>query len=167
MTQIPSKNEPFQISVNNQYQLEVLPAEAMALDVVADGKDAFHVLKDGRAFRIEVVSAHYEERRFVFRIDGNLYNVYIADFYARLLQQLGMHARGSYRSNTIKAPMPGLVLQVLVQPGQSVKKGEPVLILEAMKMENVLKATSEGIVKEVAVHNGQAVDKGATLVTLQ
>ncbi len=161
-----AKNEPFHIAVNDQYQLDILPEEAARLDVVADGPNHFHILHEGRAFRAEVVQADYAARRFTLRIDGQLYHVHIADFYTRLVRQLGMGAGSGHKMNTVKAPMPGLVLQVLVQPGQTVQKGDPLLILEAMKMENVLKAANEGVVKEVAVHSGQAVEKGATLVVL-
>lgn len=161
-----AKNEPFRIAVNDQYQLDVLPEEAAQLDIINDGADHFHILYEGRAFRAEVVKADYAARHFTLRIDGQLYSVHIADFYTRLVRQLGMGAGSGHKMNIVKAPMPGLVLQVLVQPGQTVQKGDPLLILEAMKMENVLKAAHEGVVKEVAVHSGQAVEKGATLVVL-
>ena len=62
--------------------------------------------------------------------------------------------------------MPGLVLQILVEAGQTVQKGEPLLILEAMKMENVLKASGEGQVKSVNVQKGMAVDKGHLLLEM-
>ncbi len=161
-----AKNEPFHIAVNDQYQLDILPEEAAHLDIVADGLGRFHILHEGQAFRAEVLQADYAARRFTLRIDGQLYSVHIADFYTRLARQLGMGAGSGHKMNIVKAPMPGLVLQVLVQPGQTVRKGDPLLILEAMKMENVLKAANEGMVREVAVHSGQAVEKGATLVVL-
>jgi biotin carboxyl carrier protein len=69
--------------------------------------------------------------------------------------------------NDIKAPMPGLVLKVLVTPGQAIKKGDPVLILEAMKMENVFKATSDATVKEIKVAELTAVEKGEVLIVLE
>ena len=63
--------------------------------------------------------------------------------------------------------MPGLVLNILVSPGQMVQKGDPLLILEAMKMENVLKAAGEGQVKAVKVQQGMAVDKGQLLLEME
>ena len=57
--------------------------------------------------------------------------------------------------------MPGKVLQVLVEPGHTVEEGQPLLVLEAMKMENVIKATAAGTVSEVPVNEGDAVEKGA------
>ncbi len=164
---IKAKKEPFRISVNDQYQLEVSPEDAMALDVVPNGHNAFHVLNDSHAFRVELLDADYARYTFTFRIEGQVYKVHIADFYARLIQQLGMHAGSSHRSGTVKAPMPGLVLKVLVQAGQSVQKGDPLLILEAMKMENVIKSPSDGVVQTISVQGGQAVEKGATLIVLE
>jgi biotin carboxyl carrier protein len=63
--------------------------------------------------------------------------------------------------------MPGLVLNVMVEPGQAVSKGDPLLILEAMKMENVLKAASDGVVKVVTVQKGVAVEKGFVLLEME
>lgn len=66
----------------------------------------------------------------------------------------------------IVAPMPGTILSVNVTAGQSVKSGEVLVILEAMKMENEIKAPKDGTVASVAVSKGESVNTGATLVTL-
>lgn len=67
---------------------------------------------------------------------------------------------------TISAPMPGKILSVRVKEGQKVKKGEVVLMLEAMKMENEVVAPEDGIVVSVPVNEGMVVETGATLVKL-
>jgi len=66
----------------------------------------------------------------------------------------------------LKAPMPGLVVKLLKQPGDAVMKGEAVIVVEAMKMENELKAPADGVIKEIKVEPGKPVDKGAVLLTL-
>ena len=81
--------------------------------------------------------------------------------------RLGLSVGGVQQQNTVKAPMPGLVLQILVEPGQVVQKGDPLLLLEAMKMENVIKAAGHGQVKTVAVEKGAAVDKGQLLLEME
>lgn len=69
-------------------------------------------------------------------------------------------------SETISAPMPGNILKVLVKAGDNVKKGQPMLILEAMKMENEIVATRDAVVASVNVTEGSTVDTGASLVVL-
>lgn len=67
------------------------------------------------------------------RVNGSRFSVFIADHYDRLVQQLGLHVGSTTKANIVKAPMPGLVLNIPVEPGQTVSKGDPLLILEAMK----------------------------------
>ncbi|MGA1583292.1 MAG: biotin/lipoyl-containing protein, partial [Saprospiraceae bacterium] len=64
-------------------------------------------------------------------------------------------------------PMPGMVLDVLVETGQSVESGQPVLILEAMKMENIIKTASAGTVEILNATQGDSVEKGQLLVVLK
>lgn len=161
------KKEPFAITVNDQYTLDVHPDEAQNLDVIPNGPNAFHLLENGKAYQVELLEADYSGRTYTFRINGAKYTVAISDYYERLINKLGLNIGGSHKVNDVKAPMPGLVISVLVEPGQSVQKGEPLLILEAMKMENVIKAASEGIVKSVAAKKGLPVEKGFTLLEFE
>ncbi|MBK6933028.1 MAG: acetyl-CoA carboxylase biotin carboxyl carrier protein subunit [Saprospirales bacterium] len=161
------KKEPFQVSVNDQYHFDLHPDEAKTLDFIATNNASFHALENGQAFQVELLETDYANRRYTLRINGNKYTVDIADYYERLVKKLGLSAGGSHKINTVKAPMPGLVISVLVEPGQTVSKGDPLLILEAMKMENVIKAAGDGIVKAVTTQNGQPVEKGHTLVEFE
>jgi len=79
---------------------------------------------------------------------------------------MGLQTLTGSKVENIKAPMPGLVLEVMVSAGQTVQKGDPVLILEAMKMENVLKAPGDGTVVSVEVSKGNAVEKNAVLIRM-
>jgi biotin carboxyl carrier protein len=73
---------------------------------------------------------------------------------------------GAQGSVTVSAPMPGKILGVKVSVGQAVKKGDVLVILEAMKMENEIVASSDGTVASINVSSGESVDSGATLATL-
>lgn len=163
------RNEPFHVRINDgQYEFDILPDDARALDLIPDGDDGqFHLLHEQRAYRAGFVAADYAARQFVLRVNGLTYTVHIGDRYERLVQQLGLSVGGSQQQNTVQAPMPGLVLQVLVEPGQMVQKGDPLLLLEAMKMENVIKAAGNGQVKTIAVEKGAAVEKGQLLLEME
>lgn len=161
------KKEPFKVSVNGQYTFDLQPDEARNLDIIPKGDSAFHLLCDGKAYQIELLQADYANRTYILRIDGARYTVDISDYYERLVQQLGLGVGGSQKLNTVKAPMPGMVISILVEPGQSVQKGDPLLVLEAMKMENVIKAGGDGVVKDVNARTGHPVDKGQVLLAFE
>lgn len=101
------------------------------------------------------------------RVNGQSYVVELRNELDELLEQMGMGPGAGTVQSKIKAPMPGLVLEVFVSEGQDVAKDEPLLILEAMKMENVIKAPQEGKVKRVSVEKGKAIDKNALLVEFE
>jgi acetyl/propionyl-CoA carboxylase alpha subunit len=91
----------------------------------------------------------------------------ISDRYDELLRSLGMDKAMGAKVNELKAPMPGLVLDIRVTEGQSVAKGEAVIVLEAMKMENILKAPADVVVKKIVAKKGNAVEKNQVLVTFE
>jgi biotin carboxyl carrier protein len=84
-----------------------------------------------------------------------------------LLKEMGMDQAAMQQAEDLKAPMPGLVLDIKVSPGQEVKKGDALLILEAMKMENVLKAPADAKVKNICVDKGQGVEKNQVLIEFE
>lgn len=158
---------PFKISVNDRHQFEVDPTAVDTLDMVPNGENAWHLLENSEAYQIELLEADYQTRMYTLMVNGRRLQVHISDHYQRLIQQMGLTIGGTQKQNTVKAPMPGLVLDVLVTPGQKVEKGDALLILEAMKMENVIKASGEGVVKSIQVTKGAAVDKGQLLVEME
>jgi biotin carboxyl carrier protein len=135
--------------------------------VIPDGAGKFHILYKNCSYHAELLEVDYAARHYTFRIGGTKLTVKIADHYERLAQQLGLNVGSSHKINAVKAPMPGLVLDVMVTVGQAVQKGDPLLILEAMKMENVIKAAGEGRVKAVKVDKGAAVEKGELLLEME
>jgi len=100
----------------------------------------------------------------VILIDGVRYDVELTDKYDELLMDLGMEVGASAKMKTLNAPMPGLVLDIMVESGQEVAQGEPLVILEAMKMENVIKSPGAGVVQKITVTKSQTVEKNEILV---
>lgn len=159
--------EPFRIAVNGHHEFDILPEDAKNLDLIPDGDGRYHLLHNGQSWHAELLAVDYATRQYTFKINGSKYTLKISDHYERLVQQLGLHAGSSHKMNAVKAPMPGLVLNIMAEPGREVQKGDPLLILEAMKMENVIKAAGEGRVKAVHVLQGAAVEKGQLLLEME
>lgn len=113
------------------------------------------------------MSANSTEKTFLIRIHGNIYKVQVADRFDALLRDMGMDMAQSRKASDIKAPMPGLVSEVSVEEGQTIKKGDKLIVLEAMKMENILKAPEDGVIKKVVVSKGKTVEKNEVLITFQ
>lgn len=163
---MPKKN-PFRLKVNDTYTFDIQPEALAQTDAVPQGPNSWHVLENGVAYTADILDAQPYKRIYTLRINGAIYTVHIADYYERLIQELGLKSGHSAKTDAIKAPMPGLALQIMVVPGQTIAKGDPLLILEAMKMENVIKASGDGVVKEVLIQQGAAADKGQVLITLE
>lgn len=155
----------FKATVNQQFEFDT--ADLANLDIVAIDDSNFHILKEGEAFRAEIVQMDMVNKLFTIKINGNTYDVKLADHYDQLIKKLGLTTAVAHKVKDLRAPMPGLVLQVNVEPGQTVSRGDALLILEAMKMENVMKSPGDGVVKAIHVHKGMAVDKGVVLIEME
>jgi biotin carboxyl carrier protein len=101
------------------------------------------------------------------KINGKHQLVTLQDSYDQLVKKMGLNTGILHKISAIKAPMPGLVLSISIEAGQAVKQGDPLLILEAMKMENVIKSPGDGIVKKIVVEKGKPVDKGEILIEME
>lgn len=99
-------------------------------------------------------------------LEGSLYNVQVLDERAWRLSQAFGGQVATTGTLTLKSPMPGVVLKVQVSEGDLIEKGDTVVILESMKMENELKASRGGVVYSVHTEDGAVVEKGAQLVTI-
>ena len=153
------------LRVNDTHDF-ALDAAAQTWDIAQLQTGFFSLLHRHTSYTIELIAYEIAEKTATFRINGRTYTVQAEDELDKLLKQLGMSAAASIKLNNLKAPMPGLILEVLVAVGQSVAKGDSLLILEAMKMENVIKSPGEGIVKAIRVVKGDAVEKNQVLIEL-
>jgi biotin carboxyl carrier protein len=161
----------YKIKVNNQKEYAVeggknpaINGNALNWDIVEVKDGRFHIIKDNKSFNAEVIEANFAEKTFQLKVNNNKYSVVVKDRFDELLKQLGMDNIASAKVNEIKAPMPGLVIDIRVSEGDVIKKGDAVLVLEAMKMENILKSPTDGVVKKVNVEKGIAVEKNQILV---
>jgi biotin carboxyl carrier protein len=158
----------YKINVTNPaLTLDIEPSQ-IQWDIQPLGGGHFHIIMpDLKGYTASLVEANYKEKTFIIAINGNHYNIQAQDQFDLLAEKMGLGSSNAKKANQLKAPMPGLVLNVIVAAGAAVKKGEPLLILEAMKMENVIKAVADGVVRSIHVSKGAAVEKNQLLIDFE
>lgn len=163
MIQVITANEKkWQVDIN---KLEILvDGQPYHWDLQAGQEGKFHLLKGNRSYSAEVIAADYQAKTFVIRINGHQHVLRLQDRFDLLLEQMGISQVNLHQVNEVKAPMPGLIVDIQVEAGQHVKKGDPILILEAMKMENIIKSPGDGVVKVIKVSRQDHVEKNQVLV---
>ncbi len=140
--------------------------ELKEISFASINENNFHVLLNNKSYNVELVSINAETKTASLKVNNRVYECEIKDQFDDLLKSLGLDNLNTKKLNDIKAPMPGLVLKVLVEVGQEFKKGDNLLVLEAMKMENILKAPADGIVKSIKIKSGDKVEKNEVLLLL-
>lgn len=120
-----------------------------------------HLLIDGKARQVSITPV---EGGFDVGLRGRVLNTQLADPHKTAVKRAAAAAGGG--ATTISSPMPGKVIRVPATPGMQVKKGQPLVVVEAMKMENEYKAPREGTVASVHVKEGDTIEAGARLVVL-
>jgi biotin carboxyl carrier protein len=153
-----------ELNQNNGILSGILNGQEFSADIIKIREGVYHMVKDNLSYNLEIVRQLPEEKQLVVKINNTAYVLNIKDKYDDLLHSLGLDSLASKKVNDIKAPMPGMVLTILVTEGQEIKKGDPLIVLEAMKMENVLKSPTDGIVKKITVNKGIAVEKNQVLI---
>ena len=141
-----------------------LNGEPFAWDIVDLGAGRFHILYEGRSYNAEVVTIEHATKTIVLKLNGQRVELNAKNRFDLLLERLGMSNTAAAKVNELKAPMPGLIVDIRVVPGQAVLKGDPLLVLEAMKMENILKAPADGTVSNLKIALRDNVQKGQVLV---
>lgn len=154
--------EPVEISFKDNYTL--FNGHPLNWKISNDGKDKYIIHKDHKTFKCHVLSVDALTKTVEIKINKHVYHVQLKDKMDVLLEKMGIDMSAVTAVNDLKAPMPGLVLDVLVENGQEVQKGDQLVILEAMKMENVLKAEGDGTIQSVEVKKGDSVEKNHILI---
>ena len=136
-------------------------------DVVDVKEKRYSVIKNNQSYQVEVLAINKKEKSCAVKVNGLIFRLNIKDKYDELLQHLGMDNLSNNKVSDLKAPMPGLVLDISTAQGETVKKGDALFILEAMKMENIIKSPTDGIIKDIAVDKGETVEKNQVILNFE
>lgn len=155
----------FRAIVKNRIRIDLVSTDALPFQRInthclkaIDGNDSIHA---------EMFDADFLQKRYTIRINGAFYEVAMEREIDLLIEELGLSTDVAAASHELIAPMPGLIVEILAKPGSKVQKGDGLLVLEAMKMENTLTSPRDGVVKSVHLKVADAVDKGAVLIEFE
>ena len=156
----------FQIVSGKTNSEVIINGKTHVVDLHTEGARKFHLLLDNKSYSIEVVDDSLDGEPII-KVNGSVYRPKVKSETDLLLERLGMNVKAKKEFKELKAPMPGLVVEYRVSPGAKVKAGDPLVVLEAMKMENILKAPAEATVKSLVQEKGAAIDKNAILIIFE
>lgn len=126
--------------------------------------DLYSLLVNDRSYSVQINSVDGQDE---IRLGPHIFNAVVEDARSEALRRLKTQALPASSDTLIKAPMPGLITKILVAPGETVKAGQALIVIEAMKMENELKSPIDGAIAQVLANAQSAVDKGAALIKIK
>lgn len=153
--------------VNNIQEFSFSQKEVEQLDVADQGNDHYHLVHENKSIQMEVIERDFFNRTYSIRINAHVYQVRINRSLDDLIKKMGYTTGSSKGIDSIKAPMPGTIIGLQVEKGQTVKEGDTLLILEAMKMENTILCPKNTVIKEIYVTPGDTVDKNKLLIDFE
>jgi biotin carboxyl carrier protein len=157
----------YKIKVNSSHSFDISKERMETLDAIKTASNNYHILQDHTTINASVIDSDFSRKSYAIKVNNNVYDVVINDDLDQQIEALGFEIGVSKQVNDIKAPMPGLILEITVNEAQEVKENDPLVILEAMKMENVINSPRDGIIKSISVKKGETVDKNSLLITFE
>lgn len=157
----------YRVNVNSTFQFDLDKEHIAQLDAVSIEKNKFHILHENKPYKAEIITSDFNHKSYIVTINNNTYSVVIANELDRRIKEMGFEIGATKHVNAIKAPMPGLILEIFVTVGQSVKENDNLIILGAMKMENSFLSPRDGVIKSISVVVGDAVVKGQLLIEFE
>ena len=160
-----------QVNINNSRTIEVskegkdllLDGTSSDYELIKRTDASFTIIKATKIYHVEILSL--DGRKASISINNKAHKVEISSHMDQILEELGMNASSANQVKEIKAPMPGSILSVNVKENDTVQAGDPILVLEAMKMENVIKSPGDGVVNKIHISEKENVEKNQVLIT--
>lgn len=160
-------SQQFKVSVNQKFNFDLTNKETDDFSIQTLKNNQFHVLHENKSYDATLKNSDFLNKKYIIEVNNVVHEIQISDALDRLINDLGFSLHATKTINEIKAPMPGLILDIAVKVGQEVQENDLLLILEAMKMENSFQSPRSGIIKSIAVSKGEAVEKGQLLIDFE
>lgn len=136
-------------------------------ELIWNDRDFFTISYKGQSFNGEIVNRDIENQKLTLKLNHREFEIRKKFELDALIAELGLDKVKIKKLRELGSPMPGRILSIHVKVGDQVEVGDPILSLEAMKMENILKSDGEGIIKRIAIEKEQVVGKGQLLIEFE
>ncbi|MBT8306061.1 MAG: acetyl-CoA carboxylase biotin carboxyl carrier protein subunit [Maribacter sp.] len=160
-------DKQYKVTVNDNLSFDITGEDLAGIDALPTSNKGYHILQDNKPFLAEVIGSNFNQKKYTVKVNNSTYDVVISDDLDLLIKEMGFSLGSTKNIGSIHAPMPGLILEINVRVGQAVNEEDPLLILEAMKMENVITSPRDGIIKSISVKQGDAVEKKQLLIEFE
>ena len=157
----------YKIKVNGTQEFTISKDSLIDFDAGKTTENQYHILHDNGSVRATIQKTDFNNKTYNIKVNNSTYEVLIKDELDQLIDDMGFALGTLKQVNDIKAPMPGLILEITIEQGQEVKEDDSLLILEAMKMENIITSPRNGVIKSIKVNQGDTVDKNALLIEFE
>lgn len=157
----------YKVKVNETFQFDFEKDTISQLDAVHVEANKFHILHQNTPYKAEIIAADFFQKKYTVKVNNNTYMIAISNELDLLIKEMGFETGLTKQINALKAPMPGLILELCASVGQSVKENDNLLILGAMKMENSFLSPRDGVIKSISVNVGDSVQKGQLLIEFE
>lgn len=138
-----------------------------SIDVLQTDINSWHVLYQNKTYTVHLIEYNKATKQVKVSINNKTATFTVKTELDNLLHSLGLDKVNVHKMQDLKAPMPGLIVDIKVKEGQAVQQGDPLLVLEAMKMENIIKATGSATVKSIKVNAKDKVEKNTVLIEFE
>jgi len=162
MYEVKLKNEVFLVEKSGEKTK--INGEVIEMDEVKIGENTFHLLVDNQSLTMEIVFWDLSTKKLLIKLNDQLAELIVSNEQDLLLEKMGLKQAKGNLLTEIKAPMPGLILDIPIKEGDTVQKGDVLIVLEAMKMENSIKSSQTGTIRKILVTIGQGVEKNQVMI---
>lgn len=154
----------YKVVLDKQNKLKgSINTDEFELVIKSENDNNYCIVKDGIEYDVDVISTNRIKKSITILVNGKTFEVQTEDKYDALVKKLGFRNKIINSEKIIKTQMPGLILDIHVTEGENVIKGQKLITLEAMKMENIIKASSDYTIKKTKIIKGDTVDKNDVL----
>lgn len=160
-------NSKYNTKVNTLFEFEFTEEEISDIDIIKSSNTKYHLIHNHKSYQTKIIKEDFITKNYSVNVNGTLYQVSIENLLDMKIKEMGFSVGSSKQVDAIKAPMPGLLLDIHVTAGQTIRENDPLFILEAMKMENSILSPRDGVIKSISAIKGATVDKGQLLIEFE